>query len=197
MTPARGDHEARRRDVSRAVWRVLAERGFEGLTLRAVAAEMGATTGLLTHYFPAKRDLLDHALRLLDAHSRDRPRRQGAAEGLPSLRAALLDMLPLDRRSTADNRVWVASWGVALADPRLTADHAARYRASSERLAGHLAAARERGELSRSGPVEEIAAETQAFVLGLVVQALLAPEEFPPERQTALLDDWLTRLSGS
>ena len=32
-----------------AVWRVLAAHGFGGLTLRAVAAEMGASTRLLTH----------------------------------------------------------------------------------------------------------------------------------------------------
>src|SRR5690349_17153404 len=47
MPPARGDHEARRQDVSEAVWQVLAAQGFGGLTLRAVAAEMGASTGLL------------------------------------------------------------------------------------------------------------------------------------------------------
>ncbi len=36
--PARTDHDARRRDVSEAVWRVLAVHGFGGLTLRAVQA---------------------------------------------------------------------------------------------------------------------------------------------------------------
>ncbi|MGW2541257.1 TetR/AcrR family transcriptional regulator, partial [Kitasatospora sp. NPDC001574] len=69
MTPARGDHEARRTEVSQAVWGVLSTRGFEGLTLRAVAAEMGASTGLLTHYFPSKKALVAHALDVLERRS--------------------------------------------------------------------------------------------------------------------------------
>ncbi|WP_258040274.1 helix-turn-helix domain-containing protein, partial [Streptomyces sp. SM9] len=85
MTPARGDHDARREDVSEAVWRVLAARGFGGLTLRAVAGEMGATTGLVTHYFPSKRALVRHALEVLDRRSAGRPRpaeeRVGQASG--------------------------------------------------------------------------------------------------------------------
>ncbi len=33
-------------------------------------------------------------------------------------------------------------------------------------------------------------------MLGLVVQALFAPEEFPAERQTELLDAYLAGLAG-
>ena len=73
--PARGDHDARRRDVSEAVWRVLADRGFTGLTLRAVATEMGATTGLLTHYFPSKKALVAYALDIADELHRAREER--------------------------------------------------------------------------------------------------------------------------
>lgn len=78
MPRTKGDHEGRLRDVSEAVWRVMATRGFAGLTLRAVAAELGATTGLLTHYFPTKRALLEHALDLLEQRTMARPRRRRA-----------------------------------------------------------------------------------------------------------------------
>jgi len=103
--PAPTDHEARRRDVSEAVWRVLARHGFDGLTLRAVAAEMGASTGLLTHYFPSKQALIRHALQVSEEHSAKRPRRDADAEGLAALRAALLDVLPLDPATTVMNRM--------------------------------------------------------------------------------------------
>ncbi|MCX5205200.1 TetR family transcriptional regulator [Streptomyces sp. NBC_00237] len=200
MTPARGDHEARRADVSRAVWQVLAERGFGGLTLRAVAQEMGATTGLLTHYFPSKRALLQHALEVLDKRSLDRPRpaagRAGAGTGLVMLRAVLLDILPLDAEGAASNRIWVGSWDVALADPELAAEHAQRYRRSRERIAVHVRAAQESGELPRGPVAEDVAAAAQGFVLGLVVQALFAPDEFTPERQVALVDQYLESVAG-
>ncbi|MFD9126108.1 TetR/AcrR family transcriptional regulator [Kitasatospora sp. NPDC059571] len=200
MTPARGDHEARRRDVSEAVWRVLAARGFAGLTLRAVAAEMGASTGLLTHYFPSKRALVAHALEVLDERSEARPRpaADGArpAGGLVMFRAVLLDVLPLTERDAADNRIWVGSWDAALADPGLAADHAERYRRTRRRLVEYACEAQRLGELPSGPAPEETAAAAQSFVLGLVVQALFAPEEFPPERQTALLDGYLAGLAA-
>ena len=77
--PAPTDHDARRRDVSEAVWRVLARHGFGGLTLRAVAAEMGASTGLLTHYFPSKDALVRHALTVAEARTATRPLQHGGS----------------------------------------------------------------------------------------------------------------------
>lgn len=194
MPRTKGDHEARRREVSEAVWRVLAAHGFDGLTLRAVAAELGATTGLLTHYFPAKRDLLAYALDLLDRRSAARPRRV-APRGLPAVRAALLDILPLTPAATAGNRVWVSSWDTALADPELSAGHAERYARGRARLSELVAAAQELGELPPGDP-DRIAAGAQGFALGLVVQALFDPTAFPPERQTELLDDYLAALAS-
>lgn len=194
MARTKGDHEARRREVSEAVWRVLAAQGFDGLTLRAVAAELGATTGLLTHYFPAKRDLVRHALDLLDERTAARPRRAGG-EGLAAVRAALLDILPLDPEATASNRIWVSSWDTALADPALSSDHAARYARGRARLAALIAAAQSRGELPAGEP-DRLALGAQSFALGLVVQALLDPAEFPPERQAELLDDYLAALAA-
>ncbi len=194
MARPQGDHEARRHDVSAAVWRVMAARGFAGLTLRAVAAELGATTGLLTHYFPTKRDLVAYALDLLEERTLSRPRRQ-AGEGLAALRDALLDMLPLTAEATESNRVWVSSWDDALADPALRADHARRYGQGRERLLQRVSAAQEAGELPPGEPAD-LAAGAQAFTLGLVVQAVLDPEAFPPARQVELLDVYLAGLAA-
>ncbi|MEZ0092199.1 TetR/AcrR family transcriptional regulator [Streptacidiphilus sp. EB129] len=193
MPRHKGDHDARRRDVSAAVWRVLAAHGFGGLTLRAVATEMGATTGLLTHYFPSKKDLVAHALTLLDEHRAAQPRPTGA-EGLAALRAALLDILPSTPQAAADNRIWVGSWDAALADPELAAGHAARYARSRERIRDHVREAQRLGELPPSDP-DDVAASAQSFVLGLIVQALFSAEEFPPERQVRLLDGHLAALA--
>ncbi|MGW0468498.1 TetR/AcrR family transcriptional regulator [Streptomyces sp. NPDC003027] len=197
MPPARGDHDARRRDVSEAVWRILAEHGFGGLTLRAVAGEMGATTGLLTHYFPNKRALVRTALEVLAERTEQRPRRSGPTRGAAALRTLMLDVLPLTPEAAATNRIWVASWDVALADPDLAAEHAERYRRSRARLAAQVAGAQRRGELPADTPPEDLAAAAQSFVLGLVVQALFAPAEYPPERQIRLVDDWLAQLRAT
>ena len=55
------------------------DHGFGGLTLRAVATEIGASTGLLTHYFTSKRDLVRYAHEVAaertDSRGRAQPRR--------------------------------------------------------------------------------------------------------------------------
>ncbi|MBW5423895.1 TetR family transcriptional regulator [Streptomyces sp. BG9H] len=193
MPRTKGDHEARRRDVSEAVWRVLAAHGFGGLTMRAVAAELGATTGLLTHYFRTKGDLVAYALDLLERRTEARPRR-AAGPGTSAVRAALLDILPLTPEATGSNRIWVSSWDTALADPGLRADHARKYARGRDKLRDLIVEAQRLGELSPGDP-DRIAAGAQAFALGLVVQALLDAPAFPPRRQIELLDDHLAALA--
>lgn len=194
MPRTRGDHEARRRDVSEAVWQVMAARGFAGLTLRAVATELGATTGLLTHYFPTKRALVEYALELLEQRTLSRPRRN-SGRGLAALRDALLDILPMTPEATDGSRIWVSSWDAALADPGLSAGHARKYAVSRDRLTDRVAVAQELGELPPGDPAD-VAAGAQSFVLGLVVQALFAPTVFPPQRQVQLLDAYLGALTA-
>ncbi|MGQ4441641.1 TetR/AcrR family transcriptional regulator [Streptomyces violaceoruber] len=194
MPRTKGDHEARRQDVSAAVWQVMATRGFAGLTLRAVAAELGATTGLLTHYFPTKRALVAYALDLLEQRTLSRPRR-GAGRGPATLRDALLDILPLTPEATDSNRVWVSSWDAALSDPALSTDYARKYAEGRERLRARVVAAQERGELAPGDPAQ-VAAAAQSFALGLGVQALFDPVTFTPQRQVELLDDYLAALAA-
>ena len=186
--PAPTDHDARRRDVSEAVWRVLARSGFGGLTLRAVAAEMGASTGLLTHYFPSKDALIRHALEVAEERTAVRARRGGG------LREALLDVLPLDAASTTMNRVWVSSWDAALGEADLGLAERARYKRWRARLRPLVEAAQSAGELPAGDP-DDLVATLAAFTHGLVVQALFDPRTFPRARQVALLDAFLKGLN--
>jgi AcrR family transcriptional regulator len=194
--PARTDHEARRQDVSAAVWRVLAAQGFGGLTLRAVAAEMGASTGLLTHYFPSKHALVMHALEVAEKRTRTRDRQYPAAAGLAALRAALVDVLPVSPELTEINRVWVSSWDAALADAELGALEKARYRRWRAKLRPLVVEAQQCGELPDRDP-DDLVAGLAAFTHGLVVQALFDPRAFPRKRLLGLLDDQLAALAGS
>jgi AcrR family transcriptional regulator len=193
--PARKDHDLRRRDISEAVWRVLAAHGFAGLNMRAVAAELTATTGLLTHYFPNKRALVRYALDVAEERTQDREMRTPPAPGLAALRAALLDVLPLEEASTAMNRVWVSSWDAALGDAALSEWEAARHARWRSRLRAHVVAAQQRAELPAADP-DDVAASAAAFAHGLVVQSLFDPAHFPSDRQTALLDGFLDGLRG-
>jgi AcrR family transcriptional regulator len=189
MAPPRGDHDARRRAVSEAVWRVLADRGFGQLTLRAVAAEMGVSTGLLTHYFPTKRALVQYAHGVAEERTSTRVLRAAPEQGLPALRSALLDVLALTPEAVAMNRVWVSFWDAAIGDPELAATETARYERWRGKLRPHVETAVRLGHVT--GPVDDVVVTVAAFAHGLVVQALFDPDRFPPDRQTQLLDDFL------
>ncbi|ADB35516.1 transcriptional regulator, TetR family [Kribbella flavida DSM 17836] len=185
--PAKTDHDARRRDVSAAVWKVVAADGFGGLTLRAVAAAMGGSTGLVTHYFPSKQALVLHALEVAEQ------RTQALVPDTTDLRTALIAVLPLTAETTELNRVWVSSWDVALADPQLAALEQARYRRWRTRLKPLVIQAQNDGDLI-TGDAMDLAAGLAAFTHGLVVQALVDPRTFGRKRLELLLDAHLTAL---
>ncbi|MGB3437345.1 MAG: TetR/AcrR family transcriptional regulator [Actinophytocola sp.] len=194
--PTKGDQDSRRADVAEAVWRVLATGGFDGLTLRAVATEMGASTGLLTHYFTNKRDLVRYAHEIAVARTDTRPLRTTDEPGLAALRVALVNVLPLTLETTAMSRVWVSFWDAALGDETLSQAQRTRYERWRGRLQEHVEAAQTRGELTRETPAADVAVEAAAFAHGLVVQALFDPDRLPADRQLALLDNFLAGLTG-
>lgn len=194
--PAKGDHEARRADVAEAVWRVLATYGFDGLTMRAVATELGASTGLLTHYFASKRALVRYAYEIAVARTDARPMLPAEAPGLAALRVALVNVLPVTPENVAMSRVWVSFWDAALGDESLSDGQRARYEQWRERLRSCVEEAQARGELPASAKPEDMAVEAASFAHGLVVQALFDPERLPPARQLALLDNFVSGLAS-
>ena len=57
------DHELQRDTFAEAAMRLIAQKGLEGVTMRAVATEAGLSYGSLFHYFDSKEELLMHAVR--------------------------------------------------------------------------------------------------------------------------------------
>lgn len=194
--PAKGDHDARRADVAEAVWRVLATHGFGGLTMRAVAAQLDASTGLLTHYFTNKRELVRYANEIAAARTEARALVTADEPGLAALRAALVNVLPVTPDNVAMSRVWVSFWDAALDDEQLSAAQRARYERWRGRLTVCVEEAQARGELPLSPAAEDVAVEAAAFAHGLVVQALFDPSRLPANRQFALLDNFMAGLTG-
>lgn len=66
MTRTRGDRGARRAEIIQAATEVIAERGYRGATLVAVAERVGLTQQGLMHYFPTKDALLVAVLEARD-----------------------------------------------------------------------------------------------------------------------------------
>ncbi|HET9973235.1 MAG TPA: hypothetical protein VFQ68_33730, partial [Streptosporangiaceae bacterium] len=67
------DHEERRRDIARAAIRLISRAGPRGLTLRALAEELGGSITLVTHFLPDRRALLDVVTQQLIEDSASEP----------------------------------------------------------------------------------------------------------------------------
>ncbi len=101
------DHEARRRELAEALWRITRRDGWEAITLRGVAAEAGVSMGLVQHYFRSKDDMLRFALEIIIEDVRAEIRKVVAA--LPEPRtprqlvtAVMMALVPGDRPNEAE-----------------------------------------------------------------------------------------------
>jgi TetR/AcrR family transcriptional regulator, transcriptional repressor of bet genes len=108
--PKQVDREERRREIAAAVLRLVATRGVEAASLRAVAAEAGVSMGAVQHYFTAKDEMLRFALAYGNTLLAERGTRL-VAERQPAtpretFRMFCALLLPLDEDSRTAARLW-------------------------------------------------------------------------------------------
>lgn len=114
--------EAQQRAISEALWRVMSRGGIEDVTLRAVAAEAGCTTGLVTSRFPNKRALLLHARRML--HERTAAAMDQAVTSEPDPSRALYNVLVASSLTGEwAPAIWLGFITVTLSDEELRTFH--------------------------------------------------------------------------
>jgi AcrR family transcriptional regulator len=191
--PKQVDHTARRRTIADALWRVVAREGFEGVSLRHVAAEAGVSMGMVQHYFHTKEQMLLFALDTVE----ERVGARFAAElaGLPDppppravVRAFLVQLLPLD-----EPRLQEGHWLYALLAGGL------RYGALGQRLRTGM------GQL-REFLTSQVAAAKVASDPGVAAATLMALADglaahvlggfLPPATAEAALDAQLDTVFG-
>lgn len=196
------DHDARRAEIARALWRVIAREGVEGASVRVVAAEAGCSLGAVRHYFTTQDELMAVATELMIAAVRDRVLTQLARPPGPSRAAALMaQLLPLDAQREVEVRVWLALLGRASRDPslarlRLDAWHAERYlcRVAVCDLAGTTGPSEPAQLLDP--PAESLAARLHTIVDGLTLQGATVPEVVGPAELEAALRAHLDDLAA-
>lgn len=182
------DHDERREEIAEAAWRVVEREGVEGTSLRGIAREAGHTTGVITHYFRDKRELMVFAFGLVV--DRSTARMAGAAAGSGAV-GVLAQLLPLDGERRRETTVWLALMGASLTDPALAGELRHRYRRAREAM---LPAFRSALELAREEDPDDLVDELLAVADGITVDALTDPERYPPDRQLALLRRALERF---
>jgi AcrR family transcriptional regulator len=188
--PKKVDHEARREELVRAAWRVIAARGIDEVTIREIARESGYSAGVLAHYFKNKDDLLAHALRL--SHTRIRKRYDAEVEETPAavdaLRAILIDNLPMDEQRELETRIEMSFWARALRNEELHEIQQNESETLRTLLRELVEEAQKDKAISKKHDREEILELLGAMIDGISLHALLYPDRLPPKRQAAVME---------
>jgi AcrR family transcriptional regulator len=185
------DRMERRTSIAAAAAEAIAEEGIEAVTMNAIAARAGVTTGAVTHYFADKDEVVMQALLLVDASMQ--LRFESALAKDSSLVDALLAALPHDAESRRDWNVW-----------RVFSDRASRstslrsqYRASS---GAWLDAAVETLAARRGCPAGAVMLDAEVVVS--TVDAIgdaagVDPRSWPASRQRQVIEHLLSALDVS
>jgi TetR/AcrR family transcriptional regulator, transcriptional repressor of bet genes len=179
------DRNERLAGIAGAVRRVLERDGVEQTTMRNVAAELGSTTGLLTHWVADRADLL--RLALLATADEQSARAAAALKNRPrDLAGALDEYLPLDDVRRGEMKVWLGFWALALSDPVLQDEHRDRYRGFRSGFVAHL------GSLGISTSDARRATDhLMTTIDGIAVEAMFDPDYWTAARQRRHLRDVL------
>ncbi len=187
--PKKVDHEARREELVLAAWRVIAARGIDEVTIREIARESGYSSGVLAHYFENKDDLLAHALRL--SHTRIRKRYDDEVQApvaADTLRAILLDNLPLDEQRDLETRIEMSFWARALRNEALHEIQQQESEGLRALLRELVEKAQEEGAISPDHDREEILELLGAVIDGISLHALLYPDRLPADKQAKVME---------
>jgi AcrR family transcriptional regulator len=186
-----------REDVAEAAWRVIVRDGLHRTSVRAIARELNASTGVVTYYFREKSELMLFALdRLCSAILRDLEAATAGVEGVDRLRRILETTLPIGPKESVGWRIWVAFIGVSASNKRLREEHQRRLDILSRRFTDEIEALQRSGLVS---PALDARFEADALIAlsdGLGLSYILRPKVYPADRQLEIVDRHLEGRLG-
>jgi TetR/AcrR family transcriptional repressor of bet genes len=136
--PKQVDHTARRLELLEAMMRITRKDGWDGVSLRKVAAEAGVSMGMVQHYFTTKDEMLRFAIEMMAEDTRQRIRRRVADLPEPPtprllVETVLTEMIPdPGRRATEAEaaKVWMRRFMLRPESQAALGDGAADLRAA-------------------------------------------------------------------
>ena len=184
------DHQQRRDAIAKAASRVIARLGLEATKLTDIGREAGVTTGAIRHYYEDKEAVLIAALEYAFTSSMQRMSEQ--AEQQPyQFDQVLLQVLPSDAEGRGMVSAWLIFWGRSLTEPRLAEHqvdvHQRWINLLLEQLDIHCQL---QGIELQESPMD-VAEALTAFINGLLIRSLIAPEDWEAPRLKALLNGYL------
>jgi AcrR family transcriptional regulator len=186
--PTRSARAADRRElIVHAAWRLVARQGLASLTIRAIATEVGSTTGIVMHYFATREAVVEEMIdrlyrRLRETYLAAAP----PSAGQKQLRQLLLAALPVKEPVAFGWTLSVALQGESLRSPRIAQLHQDHYQRFEQDILSALAQLLP----ATVAPSARLLATQRLMVCldGIGTQFVLRPKSMTPARQRAILE---------
>ncbi len=174
--PVQVDVAQRRADIAEATFRVAGRDGLRGVTIRAVAAELGASTTIITNYLPTRADLFLNAIdQMAEEWLAELDTIMAASGEEDALRRVLRAAVDWDEAERLRNHFWVAVLASPVRTPEIDA-----------RLAEASNAVRDVFEklVDQCGHPDPVTAADVLFLTaqGVFVSVVESAEDWPPDR---------------
>jgi AcrR family transcriptional regulator len=188
-------YEDRRIEVAKAAWQVIIREGLDRTSMRAIAQELGSSTGVVTHYFRDKEELILFALGLVFENvAAEMEARSQGQQGIDRLEQMMCVALPLEQIDRDDWKVWVAFLGYSIGREHLVQEHRKRYdllrQIISQELADLQTAQLIRADLDLTLEANALIALVDGIGTGVVI----CPEQFSATQQQYLVRRHLNNL---
>lgn len=190
------DHDARRKEIVDAMWRVVQRDGFAAVSVRSVAAEAGVSKASISHYFARQSDILvfaveeniqsvTHELVKLDLDNCD----------VAVAVEALMIVIPTTPARRLEAQVWLALLSQHNRDPQSTRALTHLNVTIRVGIMVVLRALKSQGLMAPDRDILTECARLHAFVDGLSLQALTDPAVMPVQQVRRLVQWHLEDLA--
>lgn len=181
-------YDERRMSVARAAWRVIVREGLDRTSMRAIAQELGSSTGVVTHYFRDKEELILFALEKVFENTLEIMQTRGKGwQGIERLEQMIFAALPIDATDKDDWKVWVAFLGYSIGREHLVREHQKRYDLLRQIICQELADLQTAKLIRDNLDLSLEANALIALVDGIGTGVVICPEQFSPEQQRYLV----------
>ena len=186
----------RRIEVSEAAWKVIVREGLDRTSMRAIARELDCTTGVVTHYFRDKQELILFAL------NRVTEKLQQAMEevaeqpiSIKRLVEMLSAFLPIDTKRQEILKVWIAFLGYAVGRESLMLEHQASAGQLREIIVRELKALQSAKKIRQDIDVGVEANALLALVNGVALDSLIQKNCLNSQQQKMVIQRYFNGIT--
>jgi AcrR family transcriptional regulator len=186
----------RREQVLRAMAACVVEEGIQGASLRKVAKRANATTGMITHYYRSKDELINEAQRAVGRQLSELIESRGAKTGIERLEALFQLRFTNQDTEVPPWSFFIEYWAGANRSEELRRNHIEAVRRNHVRMEEDIRHEIEAGNIDPDIDPSLAADMLQAIYFGFGLLATLDPEALPADRVLAVFRAAMSRILG-